>query len=50
MGDLGKIIVVTGFEKLPKGDKSPNLATLSVEQEADSKVRLGHYEGQKERE
>ena len=28
VGDLGKIIVVKGFEKLPKVQKSPNLVTL----------------------
>ena len=28
VGDLGKIIVATGFEKFPKGHKSPNLVTL----------------------
>ena len=27
-GDLGKIIVATGFEKFPKCNKSPNLVTL----------------------
>ena len=28
VGDLGKIIVATGFEWLPKVKKSPNLVTL----------------------
>ena len=28
VGDLGKQIVATGFEKLPKSNKSPNLVTL----------------------
>ena len=28
MGKLGKIILVTGFEWLPKVQKSPNLVTL----------------------
>ena len=28
VGDLGKIIVATGFEWLPKVQKSPNLVTL----------------------
>ena len=28
VGDLGKLIVATGFEKLPKSNKSPNLVTL----------------------
>ena len=26
--DLGKLTVTTGFEKLPKVEKSPNLVTL----------------------
>ena len=30
LGDLGKIILATGFEKLPKVHKSPNLVTLPV--------------------
>ena len=30
VGNLGKIIVATGFERLPKCNKSPNLVTLSV--------------------
>ena len=29
VGNLGKKIVATGFEWLPKGQKSPNLVTLS---------------------
>ena len=29
VGDLGKIIVATGFEWLPKVKKSPNLVTLN---------------------
>ena len=28
VGDLGKLIVAKGFEKLPKSNKSPNLVTL----------------------
>ena len=28
VGDLGKLIVATGFEKLPKSNKSPNLVTM----------------------
>ena len=28
VGDLGKLIVATGYEKLPKVHKSPNLVTL----------------------
>ena len=28
VGDLGKLIVATVFEKLPKSNKSPNLVTL----------------------
>ena len=28
VGDLVKLIVATGFEKLPKVHKSPNLVTL----------------------
>ena len=28
VGDLGKIIVATGFEWLPKVQKSPNMVTL----------------------
>ena len=28
MGELGKIIITTGFEKLPKVQKSPNLVAL----------------------
>ena len=28
VGDLGKLIVAAGFEKLPKVLKSPNLITL----------------------
>ena len=28
VGDLGKIIIATGFEWLPKVQKSPNLVTL----------------------
>ena len=30
VGNLGKIIVATGFEWLPKVQKSPNLVTLCV--------------------
>ena len=30
VGDLGKLIVAKGFEKLPKVQKSPNLVTLDV--------------------
>ena len=30
VGNLGKIMVATGFERLPKCNKSPNLVTLSV--------------------
>ena len=30
MGNLGKIIVATSFEWLPKEQKSPNLDTLTV--------------------
>ena len=30
VGNLGKIIVATGFEWLPKVQKSPNLVTLVV--------------------
>ena len=30
VGNLGKIIVVTGFEWLPKMQKMPNLVTLKV--------------------
>ena len=30
MGDLGKIIITTGFEKLPKVQKLHNLVTLLV--------------------
>ena len=30
VGDLGKIIVAIGFEKLPKSNKSPNLVTLDT--------------------
>ena len=29
VGNLGKIIVATGFECFPKSKKSPNLVTLS---------------------
>ena len=32
MSNLGKIIVTTGFEKLSKCNKSPNLVTLVVSQ------------------
>ena len=28
VGELGKLIVAQGFEKLPKVQKSPNLVTL----------------------
>ena len=28
VGDLGKLIIAKGFEKLPKAQKSPNLVTL----------------------
>ena len=28
VGDLDKLIVAKGFEKLPKSNKSPNLVTL----------------------
>ena len=28
VGDLGKLIVAKGFEKVPKSNKSPNLVTL----------------------
>ena len=28
--DLGKLIVATSFEKLPKSNKSPNLVTLQT--------------------
>ena len=30
VGDLGKIIVATNFEWLPKVQKSPNLVTLFI--------------------
>ena len=30
VGDLDKLIVAKGFEKLPKSNKSPNLVTLKV--------------------
>ena len=30
VGDLGKIIVATSFEWLPKVQKSPNLVTLFI--------------------
>ena len=30
LGDLGKISLATGFEKLPKVHKSPNLVTLML--------------------
>ena len=30
VGNLGKIIVATGFEWLPKVQKSPNLVTLAT--------------------
>ena len=30
VGDLGKLIVAKGFEKLPKVQKSPNLVTLAM--------------------
>ena len=30
VGDLGKLIVATGFEICPKWKKSPNLVTLAV--------------------
>ena len=30
VGDLDKLIVAKGFEKLPKDQKSPNLVTLVV--------------------
>ena len=30
VGDLGQKIVATGFEKLPKCNNSPNLATLTT--------------------
>ena len=31
VGDLSKIIVATGFELLPKVQKSPNLVTLMLD-------------------
>ena len=31
MGDLGQLNVAKGFEKLPKVQKSPNLATLVMD-------------------
>ena len=40
VGDLGKIIVVLGFKKLPKVQKSPNLVTL----EPSQKVELSEKE------
>ena len=35
VGNLCKIIVATGFEKLPKGKKSPNLVTLERSRECE---------------
>ena len=29
VGDLGRLIVARGFEKLPKSNKLPNLVTLA---------------------
>ena len=37
MGDLGKLIVVKGFKKLPKSNKSPNLVTLVVDYDGNGK-------------
>ena len=34
VGDLGKLIVAKGLEKLPKSNKSPNLVILPVESSA----------------
>ena len=33
--NVGKIIVATGFEKLPKCNKSPNLVTLTASSAVD---------------
>ena len=45
-GDLGKLIVTPGFEKLPKSNKSSNLVTLLANKSTDpiqSKCHLGYF-------
>ena len=44
VGDLGKIIVATGFDWLPKCKKSPNLVTLPLRPFAKG-VRCGSPRG-----
>ena len=41
MGDLGKIIVATGFKNLPKVQKSPNLVTQVPFQKCIPKLKTG---------
>ena len=40
VGNLGKIIVATGFEWLPKVQKSPNLVTLEISHVQSKKQQL----------
>ena len=40
VGDLGKLFVAKGFEKLPKSNKLPNLITLATE---DKRVIHGFF-------
>ena len=42
VGDLGKIVVVTGLEWLPKVQKSPNLVTLSGRRWTDKVLRAAN--------
>ena len=41
-GDLGKLFVAKGFEKLPKSNKSPNLVTLVVFEDHKSSSATHH--------
>ena len=40
MGDLDKLIVVKGFKKLPKSNKSTNLVTLVVTRRQTDKASI----------
>ena len=40
MGDLDKLIVVKGFKKLPKSNKSTNLVTLVVTRRQTDKTSI----------
>ena len=44
VGNLGKIIVATGFECLPKKQKSPNLVTLVRSSNGNGGTTSAHCE------